>query len=37
VDSLPLALMVAAFIGGVIAIQIRYQLFPGIALSIVGL
>ncbi len=37
VDSLPLALMVAAFIGGVIAIQIRYQLFPGIQLSIVGL
>ena len=37
VDSLPLAVMVAAFIGGVIAIQIRYQLFPGIQLSIVGL
>lgn len=37
VDSLPLVLMVAAFIGGVIAIQIRYQLFPGIQLSIVGL
>jgi phospholipid/cholesterol/gamma-HCH transport system permease protein len=37
VDSLPLALMVAAFIGGVITIQIRYQLFPGIQLSIVGL
>ena len=37
VDSLPLAAMVAAFIGGVIAIQIRYQLFPGIQLSIVGL
>ncbi|MFM9012780.1 MAG: MlaE family ABC transporter permease, partial [Gemmatimonadota bacterium] len=37
VNSLPLTLMVAAFIGGVIAIQIRYQLFPGIQLSIVGL
>jgi phospholipid/cholesterol/gamma-HCH transport system permease protein len=37
VDSLPLTIMVAAFIGGVIAIQIRYQLFPGIQLSIVGL
>lgn len=37
VDSLPLVIMVAAFIGGVIAIQIRYQLFPGIQFSIVGL
>ena len=37
VDSVPLVLMVAAFIGGVIAIQVRYQLFPGIQLSIVGL
>ncbi len=37
VDSLPLTIMVAAFIGGVIAIQIRYQLFPGIQPSIVGL
>ena len=37
VDSLPLAVMVASFIGGVIAIQMRYQLFPGIQLSIVGL
>ena len=37
VDSLPLTIMVSAFIGGVIAIQIRYQLFPGIQLSIVGL
>ena len=36
VDSLPLVLMVAAFIGGVIAIQIRYQLFPGIQLSSSG-
>ena len=37
VDSVPLVLMVAAFIGAVIAIQIRFQLFPGIQLSIVGL
>ena len=37
VDSLPLVIMVASFIGGVIAIQMRYQLFPGIPLSIVGL
>lgn len=37
VDSLPLASLVAAFIGSVIALQTRYQLFPGIQLSIVGL
>jgi phospholipid/cholesterol/gamma-HCH transport system permease protein len=37
VDSVPLTIMVAAFIGGVITLQIRYQLFPGIQLSIVGL
>ncbi|MCC7195350.1 MAG: ABC transporter permease [Gemmatimonadaceae bacterium] len=37
VDSVPLVAMVAAFIGAVIAIQVRYQLFPGIQLSIVGL
>jgi phospholipid/cholesterol/gamma-HCH transport system permease protein len=37
VESVPLVVMVAAFIGGVIAIQVRYQLFPGIQLSIVGL
>lgn len=37
VDSVPLAIMVAAFIGGVISIQIRYQMFQGIQLSIVGL
>ncbi|MCX5756263.1 MAG: ABC transporter permease [Gemmatimonadetes bacterium] len=37
VDSVPLVLMVAAFIGGVIAVQVRFQLFPGIQLSIVGL
>lgn len=36
VDSLPLATMVAAFIGAVIALQTRYQLFPGIQLSVVG-
>jgi phospholipid/cholesterol/gamma-HCH transport system permease protein len=37
VDSVPLVIMVAAFIGGVIAMQVRYQLFQGIQLSIVGL
>jgi phospholipid/cholesterol/gamma-HCH transport system permease protein len=37
VDSLPLASLVAAFIGGVIALQSRYQLFPGVQLSVVGL
>ena len=37
VDSVPLASIVAAFIGAVIAIQIRYQLFPGVQLSLVGL
>jgi phospholipid/cholesterol/gamma-HCH transport system permease protein len=37
VDSVPLTIMVAAFLGGVISLQIRYQLFPGIQLSIVGL
>jgi phospholipid/cholesterol/gamma-HCH transport system permease protein len=37
VDSLPLAALVAAFIGGVIALQVRYQLFPGVSLSAVGL
>jgi phospholipid/cholesterol/gamma-HCH transport system permease protein len=37
VDSIPLAAMVAAFIGGVVAMQVRYQLFPGISLSVVGL
>ena len=36
VDSLPLTTMVAAFIGAVIALQTRYQLFPGIQLSVVG-
>jgi phospholipid/cholesterol/gamma-HCH transport system permease protein len=37
VDSLPLASLVAAFIGSVISLQTRYQLFPGIQLSVVGL
>jgi phospholipid/cholesterol/gamma-HCH transport system permease protein len=37
VGSLPLAAIVAAFIGSVIALQTRYQLFPGVVLSVVGL
>ena len=37
VGSVPLAVMVASFLGGVIALQMRYQLFPGIQLSIIGL
>ena len=37
VGSLPLTAIVAAFIGSVIALQTRYQLFPGVALSVVGL
>jgi phospholipid/cholesterol/gamma-HCH transport system permease protein len=37
VGSLPLTVIVAAFIGGVIALQTRYQLFPGVQLSIIGL
>ena len=37
VDSIPLVTIVAAFIGAVIALQSRYQLFPGVNLSIVGL
>jgi phospholipid/cholesterol/gamma-HCH transport system permease protein len=36
VDSIPLVVIVSAFIGGVIALQSRYQLFPGIQLSVVG-
>ncbi len=32
VDSLPLAAIVAAFIGAVTAIQTRYQLFGGVQL-----
>ena len=37
VDSLVLTGIVAAFIGSVIALQTRYQLFPGVQLSVVGL
>ncbi|MFN8573205.1 MAG: ABC transporter permease [Gemmatimonadaceae bacterium] len=37
VDSLSLTVIVAAFIGSVIALQTRYQLFPGVQLSVVGL
>lgn len=37
VDSVPLAAIVAAFLGGVTAFQTRYQLFPGVQLSVVGL
>jgi len=33
----PLTVIVAAFIGGVIALQTRYQLLPGVQLSIIGL
>jgi phospholipid/cholesterol/gamma-HCH transport system permease protein len=36
VDSVPIAAIVAAFIGAVTALQTRYQLFPGIQLSVVG-
>ncbi|HEX6316417.1 MAG TPA: ABC transporter permease [Gemmatimonadaceae bacterium] len=37
VDSLALIAIVSAFIGSVIALQTRYQLFPGVQLSVVGL
>ncbi len=37
VDSVPLTVLVAAFIGGVIAVLTRYQLLPGVQLSIIGL
>jgi len=37
VDSLPLTAIVAAFIGSVTALQTRYQLLPGVDLSVVGL
>jgi phospholipid/cholesterol/gamma-HCH transport system permease protein len=37
VDSVPLTVIVAAFIGSVIALQTRYQLFAGVELSLVGL
>jgi phospholipid/cholesterol/gamma-HCH transport system permease protein len=37
VDSVPLVTIVAAFIGSVIALQTRYQLFAGVQLSVVAL
>jgi phospholipid/cholesterol/gamma-HCH transport system permease protein len=37
VESVPLTIIVAAFLGGVTAFQTRYQLFPGVQLSVVGL
>ncbi|MFN2637690.1 MAG: MlaE family ABC transporter permease [Gemmatimonadaceae bacterium] len=37
VDSVPLAAIVAGFIGAVTAFQTRYQLFGGVQLSVVGL
>lgn len=37
VESVPLAAIVAAFIGAVTAFQTRYQLFGGVQLSVVGL
>jgi len=37
VESLPLSIIVAAFLGGVTAFQTRYQLFPGVQVSVVGL
>lgn len=37
VESVPIAVIVAAFLGGVTAFQTRYQLFPGVQLSVVGL
>jgi phospholipid/cholesterol/gamma-HCH transport system permease protein len=37
VDSVPLTVLVAAFIGAVISLQTRYQLFSGVQLSVVGL
>ena len=37
VDSMALVGIMAAFIGSVIALQTRYQLFPGVQLSVVGL
>jgi len=37
VDSVPLTIIVAAFIGGVIALQTRSQRLPGVQLSIIGL
>jgi phospholipid/cholesterol/gamma-HCH transport system permease protein len=37
VDSLPIALFLAMFTGIVLALQTRYQLLPGVQLSIIGL
>lgn len=37
VDSVPLVLIMSGFIGGVTALQTRYQLFAGVDLSMVGL
>ena len=37
VDSLPLVVIVASFLGAVSAFQTRYQLFPGVQLSVIGL
>ncbi len=37
VDSVPLTIIVAGFIGGVMALQTRYQLFAGVELTLVGL
>lgn len=37
VESIPLTVIVAAFLGGVTAFQTRYQLFSGVQVSVVGL
>ena len=37
VDSLPLVIIVAGFLGGVTAFQSYYQLFAGVQLSVIGL
>ncbi|MFN2564313.1 MAG: MlaE family ABC transporter permease [Gemmatimonadaceae bacterium] len=37
VDSVPLTVIVAAFIGGVTALQTRYQLIAGVEMNVVGL
>src|SRR3712207_2909208 len=37
VDSVPLTVIVAAFIGGVTALQTRYQLIAGVEMTVVGL
>lgn len=37
VDSVPLTVIVAAFIGSVMTLQTRYQLFAGVELTLVGL